>query len=77
MRTEAQPLRTASATNVAEAHDAFASWRRVAPRTRGDPAPACDLVLARRDGLAMLMTLEMGKPLSESLGEVGYAADFT
>ena len=31
---------------------------------------------ARADDLALLMTLEMGKPLAESRGEVPYAAEF-
>ncbi len=31
---------------------------------------------ARVDELALLITLEMGKPIAESRGEVGYAADF-
>ena len=31
---------------------------------------------ARADDLALLMTLEMGKPLAESRGEVTYAAEF-
>jgi succinate-semialdehyde dehydrogenase / glutarate-semialdehyde dehydrogenase len=32
--------------------------------------------MARQDDLAVLMTLEMGKPLAEARGEVAYAADF-
>ena len=30
----------------------------------------------RADDLALLMTLEMGKPLAESKGEIAYAAEF-
>ena len=30
----------------------------------------------RKDDLALLMTLEMGKPLAEALGEVAYGAEF-
>ncbi len=37
---------------------------------------ACDLLLSRTDDLALLMTLEQGKPLAESRGEIAYAADF-
>jgi succinate-semialdehyde dehydrogenase / glutarate-semialdehyde dehydrogenase len=52
-------------------------WARTAPRTRSDILRrACDALLARVDELALLMTMEMGKPLSESRGEVAYAADF-
>ena len=35
-----------------------------------------DLMMANRDDLARLMTIEQGKPLSESRGEVSYAASF-
>lgn len=35
-----------------------------------------DLILANREALAELMTLECGKPLAESLGEVAYGASF-
>ena len=37
---------------------------------------AHDLVVERTDDLAALMTLEMGKPLAESRGEVSYGAEF-
>lgn len=35
-----------------------------------------DLMLEHREDLALLMTREQGKPLSEARGEVGYAASF-
>ncbi|RWA73093.1 NAD-dependent succinate-semialdehyde dehydrogenase [Mesorhizobium sp.] len=35
-----------------------------------------DLIIAAKDDLALLMTLEQGKPLKESLGEIDYAASF-
>jgi succinate-semialdehyde dehydrogenase/glutarate-semialdehyde dehydrogenase len=35
-----------------------------------------DLMMANADDLALLMTMEQGKPLAESKGEVGYAASF-
>ncbi|MBF6207910.1 NAD-dependent succinate-semialdehyde dehydrogenase [Streptomyces gardneri] len=37
---------------------------------------AWELVVGRRDDFALLMTLEMGKPLAESYGEVDYGAEF-
>ncbi|MCH8569853.1 NAD-dependent succinate-semialdehyde dehydrogenase [Nesterenkonia sp. AY15] len=37
---------------------------------------AFELMHERKDDLALLMTLEMGKPLSDSYGEVAYAAEF-
>ena len=35
-----------------------------------------DLILANKDDLARLMTLEQGKPLAESAGEIAYGASF-
>lgn len=37
---------------------------------------AFDLLQERIDDLALLMTLEMGKPVAEAKGEIGYAAEF-
>ncbi|MGB7447629.1 MAG: NAD-dependent succinate-semialdehyde dehydrogenase [Ornithinimicrobium sp.] len=34
------------------------------------------LMMERQDDLALLMTLEMGKPVAESAGEIAYAAEF-
>ena len=56
---------------------AQAEWASTAPRTRGEILRrAFELMSARADDLALLMTLEMGKPLAESRGEVTYAAEF-
>jgi succinate-semialdehyde dehydrogenase/glutarate-semialdehyde dehydrogenase len=56
---------------------AQADWAAVAPRERGEILRrAYDLLLARADELALLMTLEMGKPLAEARGEIVYAAEF-
>jgi succinate-semialdehyde dehydrogenase / glutarate-semialdehyde dehydrogenase len=53
------------------------SWAATAPRERGEILRrAFELMTARADDLALLMTLEMGKPLAESRGEVTYAAEF-
>ena len=53
------------------------SWRDAAPRERGEILRrAYDLIIERADDLALLMTLEMGKPVAESKAEVAYAADF-
>lgn len=47
------------------------------PRARADMLmTAFELLHARVDDLALLMTLEMGKPLAEARGEVAYAAEF-
>lgn len=36
----------------------------------------CDLLLAEREPLAHILTLEQGKPLAEARGEISYAASF-
>jgi succinate-semialdehyde dehydrogenase/glutarate-semialdehyde dehydrogenase len=53
------------------------SWAAHPPRERGEILRrAFEAVIARTDELALLMTLEMGKPLAESKAEIAYAADF-
>ena len=52
-------------------------WARTPPRDRGELLRAAyEKITARADEFAMLMTLEMGKTLAESRGEVAYGADF-
>lgn len=59
------------------AHRAQASWAATAPRFRAEILrSAFELIMAKQEDLALLMTLEMGKPLAESKGEVAYAAEF-
>ncbi|WP_300343481.1 NAD-dependent succinate-semialdehyde dehydrogenase [Nesterenkonia sp.] len=49
----------------------------VPPRRRAEMLMgAFELMHQRKDDLALLMTLEMGKPLTEAYGEVAYAAEF-
>ncbi|MEV7604185.1 NAD-dependent succinate-semialdehyde dehydrogenase [Paenarthrobacter sp. NPDC089322] len=53
------------------------SWAAVAPRDRGEILRRTfELVTERADDFALLMTLEMGKPLTEAKGEVAYGAEF-
>ena len=53
------------------------SWAATAPRVRGEILRrAFDLLQERKADVALLMTLEMGKPLAESAGEVGYGGEF-
>src|SRR3954454_23383385 len=62
---------------LASAHEAFGSFRDSAPRERADILRrAYDLIVERQDDLALLMTLEMGKPIAESKAEIVYAANF-
>jgi len=52
-------------------------WGATAPRERGEILrSAFDLLQERADEFALLMTLEMGKPLAEARGEVTYGGEF-
>ena len=54
-----------------------AEWAATAPRERGEILRrAFELITERADDLALLMTLEMGKPIKESKAEIAYAAEF-
>ncbi|HEX2291581.1 MAG TPA: NAD-dependent succinate-semialdehyde dehydrogenase, partial [Pseudonocardiaceae bacterium] len=56
---------------------AQARWAQHPPRERGEILRrAYELMMQRQDDLALLMTLEMGKPLAESQAEIAYAAEF-
>ncbi|MCH8563948.1 NAD-dependent succinate-semialdehyde dehydrogenase [Nesterenkonia sp. YGD6] len=59
------------------AADAQESWARTPSRERAEILRrAFDLVQDRAEELALLMTLEMGKPLAQSRGEVAYGGEF-
>jgi succinate-semialdehyde dehydrogenase/glutarate-semialdehyde dehydrogenase len=52
-------------------------WREHPPRERGEILRrAFERIVERTDELALLMTLEMGKPVAESKAEIAYAAEF-
>jgi succinate-semialdehyde dehydrogenase / glutarate-semialdehyde dehydrogenase len=56
---------------------AQAGWAATAPRERGEILRrAFEAITARAEEFALLMTLEMGKPLAEARGEVTYGAEF-
>jgi len=56
---------------------AAAGWAATPPRERGELLRAAfDLLQERREEFALLMTLEMGKPLAEANGEVTYGGEF-
>jgi succinate-semialdehyde dehydrogenase/glutarate-semialdehyde dehydrogenase len=53
------------------------AWAQTAPRVRGELLrKAFDRVHELKEEFALLMTIEMGKPLPEAIGEVNYAAEF-
>ena len=55
----------------------FPAWRSLLPQERSEILRKWfELIVAAKDDLALLMTLEQGKPLQESLGEIDYAASF-
>ncbi|MDB6177654.1 NAD-dependent succinate-semialdehyde dehydrogenase [Paracoccus sp. Z330] len=62
---------------ISAAEDAFSSWRRRSPSERADLLMAWhDLMLASAEDLALILTLEQGKPLAEARGEISYGASF-
>ncbi len=66
---------TRTALQAAEA--ALPGWRALPARERGAKLRTWfDLMMANQDDLALIMTTEQGKPLSESRGEIAYAASF-
>jgi len=57
--------------------EAQESWGRTPARVRGEVLrKAFDLLQERKEEFALLMTLEMGKPLAEARGEVAYGGEF-
>lgn len=59
------------------AHKAFASWSKVPALERSNILWRWyELVLANQEDLALLMTLEQGKTLAESRGEIAYGASY-
>ncbi len=56
---------------------AYPAWRAMLAKERAAILRRLsDLMLANTDDLAIIMTAEQGKPLSESKGEIAYAASF-
>ncbi|MEV5716465.1 NAD-dependent succinate-semialdehyde dehydrogenase [Amycolatopsis mediterranei] len=72
---DASPSDGVAALDAAVA--AQAEFAKMPPRERGEILRrAYELLMRRQEELALLMTLEMGKPLAESKGEIAYAAEF-
>lgn len=62
---------------IAAAAAALPAWRAKTAKERGILLRRWyDLILANQEDLAILMTLEQGKPLAEARGEVAYGASF-
>jgi succinate-semialdehyde dehydrogenase/glutarate-semialdehyde dehydrogenase len=77
-------IKTIASASVADgkaaldaAVDAFPGWAATPARVRGEVLRrAFDLLQERKEDFALLMTLEMGKPLAEARGEVAYGGEF-
>jgi len=62
---------------IAAAEQALPAWRGLLAKERAVILRRwAELMLARRDDLAALLSREQGKPLAEAKGEVAYAASF-
>lgn len=62
---------------IEAAHAAFKSWRKLLAKERSAILRRWfELQLEAKDDLAMLMTMEQGKPLAEAQGEAAYGASF-
>jgi succinate-semialdehyde dehydrogenase / glutarate-semialdehyde dehydrogenase len=72
---DASPADAVAALDAAV--EAAPAWAAYPPRERGEILRrAFETIIERTDDLALLMTLEMGKPLSESRSEILYGAEF-
>jgi succinate-semialdehyde dehydrogenase / glutarate-semialdehyde dehydrogenase len=72
---DGQPEDALAALEAAD--EAQADWARTAPRQRGEVLrSAFEIITERIDDLALLMTLEMGKPVADSKAEITYASEF-
>ncbi|WP_201581595.1 NAD-dependent succinate-semialdehyde dehydrogenase [Psychrobacter glacincola] len=63
--------------SVVASHEAQITWAAKTPKERAELLQKwADLIDANKEDLAIIMTAEQGKPLTESRGEVGYANSF-
>lgn len=73
--SDASPDDAAAALDAAV--DAFPAWAATPSRERAEILRrAFDLLQERKEDFALLMTIEMGKPLAEARGEVAYGGEF-
>lgn len=62
---------------IVAANNAFQQWKDTSVKTRFELLKKWfDLIIANKQDLATIMTLEQGKPIAESLGEVDYGASY-
>ncbi len=62
---------------IEAANAAWPAWRAKTAKERSAILRKwADLMMANQEDLAIIMTAEQGKPLTESRGEIGYAASF-
>ena len=62
---------------IRSAQEAWPGWRALLPQERGNILLEwARLMRGAREDLALIMTLEQGKPLFEARGEIDYAASF-
>lgn len=62
---------------IAAADAAFKPWAALKAKERAAVLLKWrDLIMANQEDLAQIMTAEMGKPLAEARGEIGYGASF-
>ena len=72
---DAQPDDALAAIEAAS--EAQTDWAKYPPRERGEILRrAFEMITEQIDDLALLMTLEMGKPVSDSQAEITYASEF-
>ncbi|MEJ7826750.1 MAG: aldehyde dehydrogenase family protein, partial [Segetibacter sp.] len=76
--TNVTDLTRADVTNaIDDASGAWQTWRWTTAKERAVLlGKLFDIIIANKDELARLMTMECGKPLAESLTEVSYGAGF-
>ncbi len=68
--------RGAVAQAVKDAHASFPTWRALTAKARGDfLRKIADELERRRDEIARVITMENGKPLAQSLGEMAMTVD--
>lgn len=68
---------TETSRAIEAANQAMPAWRGLTAKERSNKLRRWfELIMANQDDLALLMTLEQGKPLAEAKGEISYAASF-